>query len=94
MPDSVYSPGVEKYYDTMVERIKLMGLGTASYTDLLAADTWKEMEAAYSNGNLNFDNNDFVRALNLSDASYCIITLSPEVVTENAYNITCTITVK
>ncbi len=92
--ESVYSPGVGKYYDTMVDRIEVMGLGTASYTDLLAADTWKEMETAYSNGNLSFNNNDFIRALNISDASYCIITLSPEVVTENAYNVTCTITVK
>lgn len=89
-----YSAAVGKYYDTMVDRIEAMGQGTASYTDILAADTWKEMETAYFNGNLDFRSDYLVRALNLSGADYCVITLSPEVVTENAYNVTCTITVK
>lgn len=91
---SIYSDAVNKYYDTMVERIDIMGTGTASYTDLLAADTWRELELAYSNGNLNFRNDYLIRALQQVGADYCVITLSPEVVTENAYSITCTLTVK
>lgn len=89
-----YSAAVGKYYDTMVKRIEVMGQGTAEYTDLLAADAWKEMETAYFNGNLDFRSDYLVRALKLSGADYCIITLTPEIVTENAYNVTCTITVK
>ncbi len=90
----VYSAAVNNYYDTMIERIEAMGQGTASYTDFMSPDTWKKMETAYSNGNLDFRNDYLIRALQVAGADYCVITLSPEVVAENAYNITCTITVK
>ena len=91
---SAYEEAVNKYCDTMIARIEVMGRGTASYTDLLSADVWKGLEEAYSNGNTNFKNDELIRALQRAGADYCIITLSPEVVTENAYNITCTLTVK
>lgn len=92
--ENTYSASVGKYYDTMLERIGKLGRSTGTYTDIIAAATWNEMEAAYANGNSDFLNDDLIRALHSVGADYCTITLSPEAVTENAYNIICTITVK
>lgn len=92
--NTTYSAALNKYHENITDRIELMGKGTASYSDFMTVDTWKELETAYSNGNLNFRTDYLIRALQRVGADYCVITFTPEVVAENAYNVTCTLTVK
>ena len=92
--ESSYGPAVDKYYETMIERVEKMGLGSVTYTDILASDTWFELDEAYSNGNLDFSKDEMFRAMQRAGATYCEITVSPEALTENAYNVTCKITLK
>ncbi len=94
MPGTSTNPALDSYYNTLMERISKMGSSKVTFTDIIAADTWHEMDEAYSNGNLEMPREGLIRALQYAGANSCIITFSPEVITENAYNITCTITVK
>lgn len=89
-----YSPGLLLYYDNICERIEKDGIGSATYTDLLDSSVWKELEAAYTNGNNNFREEFLVRALHKAGAEYCIISFSAEKVTDNAYNVKCSIIVQ
>lgn len=89
--ESSNSSEVDKYFESMAERIEKMGVGSATYTDVIASDTWYEMDEAYSNGNLVPSKTELIRALQRAGADYCEITVSAEVITENAYNVTCKI---
>jgi hypothetical protein len=71
-----------------------MGMTTATYTDIIAADTWKEIDEACNSGKQNLPQEALIRALQYWGANSCTITLSPEKLTDNAYNITCTISVQ
>lgn len=92
--EPAYSPAVNKYYETMIERVEKMGLGSTTYTDVIASETWFEMDEAYSNGKLDFSKDEMIRAMQRAGAGYCEITISPEVLTENAYSVTCKISLK
>lgn len=92
--ETTLSPAVDKYYETMIERVEKMGLGSVTYTDVLAAETWFELDEAYSNGKLDFSKSEMFRAMQKTGATYCEIIISPEVLTENAYSVTCKISLK
>ena len=89
-----YSQGLVLYYDRICERIEKSGLGSATYTDLLDLSVWKELESAYANGNNNFREDYLIRALHKAGAQYCTISFSAEEVTDNAYDVTCSIVVR
>ena len=89
-----YSQALGAYYDMLINRISKMGMTTATYTDIIAADTWMEIDAACNNGNQGLPQDELVRALQYWGANSCTITLSPEKITDNAYNVTCTISVQ
>lgn len=89
-----YSAGLQLYYDKLCDRIEKLGNGSASYSDILDLSVWKELEEAYSNGNNSFREDYLIRALYNADAQYCIISLSAESITENAYEVSCTIEVR
>lgn len=89
-----YSQALGVYYDSLVTRISKMSMTTATYTDIIAADTWKEIDEACNSGNQNLPQEALIRALQYWGANSCTITLSPEKLTDNAYNITCTISVQ
>jgi hypothetical protein len=92
--ESSFSPGVDKYYETMIERVEKVGVGSVTYTDVIDCETWYELDEAYSNGSLDFARDEMIRAIQRAGATYCEITISPEVLTENAYNVTCKLTLK
>ena len=89
-----YSQGLILYYDRICDRIEKNGLGSATYTDLLDLSVWKELETAYANGNNNFREEYLIRALHKAGAQYCIISFSAEKVTDNAYDVDCSIVVR
>ncbi len=89
-----YSQGLLLYYDRICERIEKNGLGSTSYIDLVDLTVWKELENAYANGNNAFREDFLIRALHKADAQYCIISFSAEKVTDNAYDVTCSILVR
>ena len=89
-----YSQALGVYYDTLIKRISKMGKTSATYTDILAADTWKEIDEACNNGDHNLPQDELVRALQYWGANSCTITFTPEIINENAYNVTCTISVQ
>ena len=91
---AAYGPALGKYYETIIDRVGTMSLGSATYTDIIAADTWLELDAACANGNWEIPREELLRAMQKVGASYCEITVSPEILTENAYNITCKISLK
>ncbi len=93
-PELPYSPAVGNYYDTLMERIRKMGNTTVTYTDVIAAETWHEMDEDYSNGNQDLPREGLLRAMQYVGAGYCVITFTPELVTENAYSVTCTISIQ
>ncbi len=86
--------GLDMYYTRVCERIEAMGCGDAEYYDMLDAAVWKEMEEAYQNGNNAFREEYLIRSLQMVGADYCIINLSAEKVTENAYEVTCSMKVR
>lgn len=86
--------GVELYYDKMCKRIESAGIGDESYTDLMDADVWKQLETAYINGNSDFREKYLVKALHKAGAQYCIISLSAEEVTPKAFQVECSIKVR
>ena len=92
--DSAYSEGLELYYQKLYERIGALGFGKASYSDILDVEVWKELETAYTNGNQSFRDDYLVRALQSVGADYCIISLSAEKVTDNAYEVKCSVVVR
>ncbi len=89
-----YSQGLLLYYDRICERIEKNGLGRTTYTDLMDLSVWKELETAYANGNNGFREDFLIRALHKAGAQYCIISFSAEKVTDNAYDVKCSILVK
>lgn len=89
-----YSAGLILYYDRICERIEKNGLGSTTYTDLMDLSTWRELENAYVNGNNSFREEFLIRALHKAGAEYCIISFSAEKVTDNAYDVTCSILVR
>ncbi len=91
---SLYSAGLVKYYDTLCERIADLGLGSASYSDIISADVWKELETVYSNGNADFREDYLIRAMHAAGAEYCIISLSAEKKTDNAFEVTSSVIVR
>ena len=93
-PQQGYSAGLELYYDRVCDRIEGLGRGKAVYTDVLDASVWKEMENAYSNGNATFREDYLIRSLQLVGADYCILSLSAEKITENAFEVTCSMLVQ
>lgn len=92
--DEEYSQGLLLYYDRLCERIEKNGLGNTTYTDLMDLSTWKELEKAYANGNNGFREDFLIRALHKAGARYCIISFSAEMVTDNAYDVKCSILVR
>ena len=92
--EQLYSAGLELYYDKLCNRIETLGSGRADYSDILDAEVWKELETAYLNGNQAFREEYLVRALQRAGAEYCIISLSAEAVTENAFEVTCSVLVQ
>lgn len=91
---SLYSEGLELYYEKLCDRIEALGCGKASYSDILDADVWKELETAYTNGNESFRENYLIRSLQSVGADYCIISLSAEKLTDNAYEVSCSVLVQ
>ncbi len=91
---STYGPALGKYYETLIERVSKMNLGTATYTDIIAAETWLELDVACANGNWEIPREELLRAMQSVGANYCEITVTPEILTENAYNVTCKISLK
>jgi len=91
---SVYSGGLKLFYDRLCERIEKLGTGSATYSDLLDLAVWKELETAYTNGNISFREDYLIRSLHRAGAEYCLISLSAESVTENAYEVKCSIIVR
>ncbi len=89
-----YSQGLLLYYDRLCERIEKNGLGCTTYTDLMDLAVWKELETAYANGNNGFREDFLIRAMHKAGARYCIISFSAEMVTDNAYDVTCSILVQ
>ncbi len=90
----LYSEGLAYYYDRLCERIESLGHGRADYSDILDADVWKELEEAYTNGNHDFRDDYLVRALQSAGAEYCIISLSAEKITDNAFEVSCSVIVE
>ena len=93
-PESGYSAGLALYYDKLCDRIEAMGHGRADYSDVVEAEVWKELENAYINGNNSFREDYLIRSLQMVNANYCIISLSAEVITENAFEVNCSILVQ
>lgn len=89
-----YSPGLLLYYDSICERIEKNGVGSTTYTDLLDVSVWKELETAYANGNNGFREEFLVRALHKAGAEYCIISFSAEKMTDNAYDVKCSMLIQ
>ena len=89
-----YSKGLILYYDKLCERIAKNGLGSTTYTDLMDLSVWKELENAYVNGNNGFREDYLIRALHKAGAKYCIISFAAEPVTDNAYDVNCSILVR
>lgn len=92
--DITYSAGLQLFYDRLCQRIETLGTGSASYSDLLDLAVWKELETAYANGNISFREDYLIRSLHRAGAEYCLISLSAESVTENAYEVNCSIIVR
>ncbi len=92
--ESPYSAGLELYYDKLCDRIETLGRGRADYSDILDAQVWKELESAYLNGNASFREDYLIRSLQLVNADYCIISLSAEEITENAFEVNCSVLVQ
>ncbi len=91
---SLYSAGLMNYYDMLCGRIADLGLGKASYSDVVSAEVWKELEKVYSNGNASFREDTLIRAMHAAGAEYCIISLSAEEITENAFEVTSSVIVR
>ncbi len=89
-----YHAGLELYYDKLCDRIETLGCGDAQYFDMLDSSVWKELENAYKNGNNAFREEYLIRSMQMVGADYCIISLSAEKVTENAYEVTCSVKVR
>lgn len=89
-----YSPGLKLYYERLCERIGNLGCGSATYSDLVDLSVWKELEEAYTGGNSVFREDYLIRALHKAGGQYCLISLRAEEVTENAYDISCSVIVK
>lgn len=92
--ETEYSAGLKLFYDRLCENIENLGIGSATYSDLLDLAVWKELETAYTNGNIDFREDYLIRSLHRAGAEYCLISLSAESVTENAYEVKCSIIVR
>lgn len=93
-PETTYSAGLQLFYDRLCERIENLGKGSADYSDILDLSVWKELESAYTNGNISFREDYLIRSLHRAGAQYCLISLSAESITENAYEVNCSIIVR
>lgn len=88
------NPSLALYYKRICDRIEGLGLGKATYSDILEKDVWLELEEAYTNGNNAFRENYLIRSLHKVGAEYCIISLSAEEITENAYEVNSSMIVR
>lgn len=88
------NPALALYYKRLCERMESLGKGKATYSDILEKDVWMELEEAYTNGNSSFRENYLIRSLHKVGAEYCIISLSAEEITENAYEVSSSVIVR
>lgn len=88
-----YSPGLDLYYNKLCERIDNSGRGEYTYSDVLDLAVWKELEEKYTNGNSTFREDYLIRSLHKVGAEYCILSFSAEKITDNAYEVTCSMIV-
>lgn len=88
------NPALALYYKKICDRIEGLGLGKATYSDILEKNVWLELEEAYTNGNNSFREDYLIRSLHKVGAEYCIISLSAEEITENAYEVSISMIVR
>lgn len=83
------SEELNDYYEQCYDRIVSIGIGTREYTDVITADLWTQMEAAYNNGVIS--DAYLTRAINAAGGTACSMQIEGELQENGTYLVRHTI---